>query len=263
MSRGRSVACLSVACLSVAGLLASGLTAPAHAISAEEIVSRNVQARGGATALAGLKSLRRAGHLVQPGASQLITLTDLRERPGRVRVDVTFQGLTQIVAFDGTRAWQVQPFEGRKEAATMSDDEAKSLRLASDLDGAWVDAQAKGHTIEYLGTEEVDGTVAYKLRVHLKWGDDLTVWFDSDTWMVMRDLQRTVVRGAEQETETDYGDYEKVDGVFIPMSEESGPRNSPSSAKTKFVWEKAEGNVPPPGDAFSMPQATGSAGAAR
>jgi outer membrane lipoprotein-sorting protein len=252
-----------VACLSVAWLLASGMATPAHAISAEEVVSRNVQARGGAAALAALSSLRRSGHLVPAGSSQLITLTDLRERPGRVRSEVTFQGLTQIVAFDGSKAWQVQPFVGRKDPAAMSDDETKSLRLSADLDGAWVDAQAKGHTIEYLGTEEIDGTAAHKLRVHLKWGDDLTVWFDSDTWMVMRDLQKTVVRGAEQETETDYGDYEKVGGVYVPMSEESGPRNSASSAKTKFVWEKAEGNIAVSADAFSMPQAAASAGATR
>jgi outer membrane lipoprotein-sorting protein len=258
MSRNRFVARLSIC-----WLLSCGMIASAHAISADEIVSRNVQARGGAAALAALKSLRRSGHLVQPGSSQQITLSDLRERPGRVRFDLTFQGLTQVVAFDGTRAWQVQPFEGRKEPAAMSDDQTKALRLASDLDGAWVDAPAKGHTIEYLGTEEVDGTVAYKVRVHLKWGDDVTVWFDSDSWMVMRDRQKTVVRGAEQETETDYGDYEKVDGVFIPMSEESGPRNSPSSAKTKYVWEKAEGNVPVAADAFSMPPAAPSAGATR
>ena len=109
----------------------------------------------------------------------------------------------------------------------MSEDDAKPFRLAADLDGPWVDAKAKGHTLEYLGTEDVDGTLAHKLRVQLKWGGDLTVWIDPDTWMVIRDLQKAMVRGAEQEVETDYGDYEKVGGVYLPMSEESGPRNSP------------------------------------
>lgn len=186
---------------------------PALAITAEEIVARNVEARGGAGALASLKSLRRTGRLVLPGRNLLITLSEVEERPGRIRREATFQGLTQIQAFDGEKGWQVQPFEGRKDPALMSGDDAKPLRLAADLDGPWVDANPKGHALEYLGTEDVDGTNAHKLRVRLRWGGDVTVWFDPDTWMVIRELQRSTVRGAEQEVETDFGDYEKVGGV--------------------------------------------------
>jgi outer membrane lipoprotein-sorting protein len=244
--------------------IGAGVASAAGAITAEEVVAKNVEARGGAAALAALHSLRRSGRLVVPGQSVLITLSDLRVRPGRVREEATFQGLTQIRAFDGSKAWQIQPFEGRKDPAMMTDDDARPLRYAADLDSAWVDAKAKGHTLEYLGTEEVDGTVAHKLRVRLKWGDEVTVWIDPDTWMVMRELRRTVARGAEQETETDYSDYERVAGVYVPMSEESGPRNSPSSAKTKSVWEKAEANIPVAADAFAFPEkAAAPAGASR
>ena len=226
---------------------------PAAAITAEEIVAKNVAARGGAGALAAVHSLHRSGRLVLAHQSILITVSDLRERPGRVRQETTFQGLTQVRAFDGTKAWQVQPFGGRKEPATMSDDDSKALRLASDLDGSWVDAKAKGYTLEYLGTEDIDGTLAHKLRVRLKSADEVTVWIDPDTWMVIRDLRKFIVRGAEHETETDYGDYEKVSGIYVPMSEESGPRDSPPSSKSKAIWDKAEVNVTVAADAFAPP----------
>jgi hypothetical protein len=226
---------------------------PAPAITAEEIVAKNVEARGGPAALASLQSLRRTGAFVLPGRNILITVNDVRMRPGRVRQEATFQGLTQIQAFDGEKGWQVQPFEGRKEPSFMSEDDTKPFRLAADLDGPWVDAKAKGHTLEYLGTEDVDGTVAHKLRVRLKWGGDVTVWIDPDTWMVIRDVQRTVVRGADQEVETDYGDYEKVGGVFIPMSEESGSLNSPPSSRGKSVYDKAEASVAFGPDVFAFP----------
>ena len=238
--------------------------APALAITAEEIVAKNVEARGGAAALASLRSLRRTGRYVLPGRNIQITLTEVRERPGRIREEATYQGLTQIQAFDGEKGWQVQPFEGRKEPVLMSEDDAKPFRLAADLDGAFVNAKAKGHTLEYLGTEDVDGTLAHKLRVGLKWGGDVTVWIDPDTWMVIRDLQTTTVRGAEQETETDYGDYEKVGGVYVPMSEESGPRNSPSAERGKSIYDRAEANVAVAADAFAFPaKAAAPAGAGR
>ena len=146
----------------------------------------------------------------------------------------------------------------------MSEDDAKSFRLAADLDGPFVNAKAKGHAVEYLGTEDVDGTLAHKLRVRLKWGGDVTAWIDSDTWMVMRDVRTTTVRGAEQEVETDYGDYEKVGGVFVPMSEESGPRNSPPASRGKSIYDKAEANVAVTADAFAFPEAAAApAGAGR
>ncbi len=235
----------------------------AAASTADEIVAKNVEARGGAAALTSLKSLRRTGRFVLPGRNLLITLTEVRERPGRIRQEATYQGLTQIQAFDGEKGWQVQPFEGRKDPALMSEDDAKPFRLAADLDGVFVNAKAKGHTLEYLGTEDVDGTLAHKLRVGLKWGGEVTVWIDPDTWMVIRDLQTSTVRGAEQVTETDYGDYERVGGVYVPMSEESGPRNSPPASRGKSIYDKAEANVAVARDAFAFPAAAAPAGASR
>src|ERR1017187_3067735 len=158
-----------------------GASRNAAAVTADEIVAKNVEARGGSAALASLKSLRRTGRFGLPGRSLLITQSEVRERPGRIRQEATYQGLTQIQAFDGEKGWQVQPFEGRKDPALMSEDDAKPFRIAADLDGTFVDAKAKGHTVEYLGTEDVDGTLAHKLRVRLKRGGEVTVWIDPDT----------------------------------------------------------------------------------
>jgi hypothetical protein len=92
----------------------------------------------------------------------------------------------------------------------------------------------------------------------------VTIWIDPDTWMVIRDLQRVMVRGSEQEVETDYGDYEKVGGVFVPMSEESGPRNSPPASRPKSIYDRAEGNVAVAADAFAFPaKAAAPSGAGR
>ncbi len=239
------------------------LSSPLFAITAEEIVAKNVEARGGAAALASVKTLRRTGRLVQSGRRSLLTLTLLNARPDKLREERTFQGLTAIEAWDGARGWQVQPFGGRKQPALMSEDDAQPLRIAADLDGPWVDAKAKGHALDYLGTEDVDGTLAHKVRVRLKQGGELTVWIDPDTWMVIRDLERLTVRGAEQETETDYSDYEKAGGVYVPMSEASGRPGSPPASRAKAVWEKAEANVPVAGDAFAFPAQAAPAGAGR
>ena len=116
----------------------------------------------------------------------------------------------------------MQPFEGRRDAQRTSADEAKEIAREADLDGPLVDWREKGHRVEYLGTEDVDGTPAHKLRVTRKDGDTQYVYLDPDHWLEIRIVTETRVRGVERVTETDLGTYEQVAGVWIPMSRESG-----------------------------------------
>lgn len=237
------------------GVWCSGAKAGVPTLTAEQIVARHVEARGGLERLRALKSLRRTGHLVYPGMKVTISVVELRARPGRVRMENVLDGLTSVDAFDGQVAWKVRPFNGRKDPERTSADEAKAFRLGADLEGPLVDHQAKGHKVTLLGTEELDGTPCYKLRIDLKWGDQLISYVDPESFMVLREVQRTVIRGAEQFTEVDYGDYERVGGVFVPMLEESGPRDSPSSEKGKVVYERAEADVPVDDAVFAFPSA--------
>jgi len=239
--------------LALLACVVAGAAAPALAITADDIIASNINARGGAEKLKAIESLKREGHLVVPGANYDIRISTLVARGGKVRNEFTLQGLTEVDAYDGKDAWKIDPFEGRKDPARMSADEAKPLVLESDMDSPLVDYRAKGHTVEYLGLEEVDGTPAHKLRVHLGTGDEVLYYIDPDTFMIIRDVQKQFVRGAEQETETDYGEYEKVNGVYVPMTEESGPKNSASSDKQQFVFDKAEANIAVDAAVFAYP----------
>ncbi len=234
------------AALALAVAAAQFLAPPAAAAApptADEIIAHNVAARGGAERLKALTNLRRSGHLVIPGLNIEVGYVQVQTRAGDYRAEVTLQGLTQINAYDGHEAWRVSPFQGRKDPARMSADEAKGLALSADIAGPFVDYKAKGHSVEVLGSEDIDGTPAYKLRVHLKWGDEAIFWFDPDTWMVIRELDKQMLRGAEDFTETDYGEYEQVAGVYLPMTLEQGDKDSDASRKQKIVFEHAEANV--------------------
>lgn len=241
-----------LACLVALGSAAAS-AAGSGSPTLDEIISHNVAARGGADKLKALATLERDGRLVIPGFNIELKVKELKTRSGDYRQDVTLQGMTQIQSYDGTQAWQVQPFDGRKDPSLMSEDEAKAFKLGADIELPFVDAKAKGHTVELLGLEEIDGTPAYKLRVALKWGDESTFWIDPDSWMVIRELDRQTVRGAVQLTETDFGEYEQVAGVYVPMTEEQGPKDSDSSQKQKIVYEKASANVALPSNEFSFP----------
>jgi hypothetical protein len=229
--------------------------ASAQSLTADEIIRKNVEARGGAEALTNLKALRREGRLVIPGFNAELNVAETKQRGGGYRMEVTFQGLTQVVAYDGRETWQIDPFAGRKDPERLAPDsqQAKSAALSADIDTPLVDYRTKGARAEYLGEEDVDGTPAHKLRMTLKSGDVATYFIDPDSWMIIRLLEKQLVRGAESEAETDFGEYEKVGGVYVPMTEEFGEPGTPSTAKQKFVFEKAESVEPMPTSHFAFP----------
>ena len=159
--------------------------------------------------------------------------------------------MTMVQAFDGKDGWKISPFQGRKDPEKLSSDDTKSLMEDAEVDGALVDWKEKGSTVEYLGTEDVDGTLAHKLKVTRKNGDVNYVYLDPEHFLEIRITTQRTEHGAQVETETDLSDYEKVNGVYLPLSIEAGRKGS--SDKQKVILDKAEGNVPVDDQAFAFP----------
>jgi hypothetical protein len=219
----------------------------------DELVSKNVEAKGGADALQALQSLRLTGKLlVREGQIELAYL-QTKKRPDEIRTEATLQGMTQIEAYDGKEGWRISPFQGRKDPEKMSADDVKPLMEDAEIDGPLVNWKAKGSTVDYLGTEDVDGTPAHKLKVVRKNGDVSFVYLDPDHFLEIRIVTQRVRHGAQEEVETDIGDYEKAGGVFVPTSIESGRKGDPD--KQKVVIDKTEANVPVNDAIFHFPAA--------
>ena len=224
----------------------------AFAYTAAELAAKNVAARGGIDKLNAIQSLRQSGKLLLNGGTLEVAFTALVERPHSIRYEVQLQGLTRVQAYDGSGAWQIDPFQGRKDPEKLSADDAKGLEEdAADFAGPLVDYQAKGYRLDYLGTEDIDGTEAHKLRVTRGNGDVVYVYLDPDHFLEIRTVNRRIEHGVPNETITDYGDYEQVSGVYLPFAQESYQKGS--SNRQKVQIEKAQANVAPDKSVFSFP----------
>jgi hypothetical protein len=240
-------------------LAAAALTAPASyaqeakQMTVDQLVAKNVEAKGGAEALHALQSVKLTGKMLVNGGQLELGYAQTKKRPGAVRTEVSLQGMTAVQAYDGEEGWKISPFQGRKDPEKMSADDTKSLIEDAEVDGALVDWKEKGSTVEYLGTEDVDGTLAHKLKVTRKTGDVNYVYLDPDHFLEIRVVSQRRERGQLVEVETDLSDYEKINGVFMPFAIESGPKNS--SDKQKVILDKAEANTAPDDASFKFPAA--------
>ena len=205
---------LCVTLASSTALAASPAPAAAPALSLEQVLARNLEARGGAAKIAALRSLRLTGRVITGSGDDPTEAAfgQLQSRPANLRAEFTKQGLTSVSGYDSREGWALDPFNGRRDAQRLSVDDARGLSQAADLEGPLVNWAQKGHRVELLGTEDVDGTEAYKLRVALKDGDVLFVYLDPDYFLEIRIDAVRHLRGTERITETDLGSYEQVGG---------------------------------------------------
>src|SRR5215472_11670386 len=215
----------------------------------DEIIAKNVQARGGLEKLKAVKTLRTTVKFSD--GSFRAEFRQQNKRADKVWEEFIVQGMAQIQAYDGKTGWQISPFQGRKDPDLMSADDMKSLIVDADIDGPLVDYKEKGHKAELVGHDSVEGTDCYEVKLSMKNGDVRYYYLDTDSFLELKIEIQTTIRGALQESELYFGDYEQVNGVYYPFAVEQAQKGS--SSRAQFSVEKIEQNVSLDDGLFAMP----------
>lgn len=203
--------------LVICGVVALAARNPAAgAETAEDLVRKSIGARGGLEKIRAIRSIEETISTNQMGAD--LTGRIVMKRPGRLRIELNFQGKTMIRACDGKTAWSVVPFHGSPDPQEMPADEAKSLFEQADMDGPLVDFGSKGNRIELLGREDVEGALADKLKVTNARGDVSYLYLDAETGLRVRQSSKRRQQGSEVDVDTYLTNYKAVEGVLFPYS---------------------------------------------
>ncbi len=226
--------------------------AAAGAQTVDEIVARNVAARGGREALASVRTVRMTGRAIEGPGREAIVRREIA-RPGRIRTEFEFQGTTGVYAWDGSSGWRVSPLDGDFEPEPLPAEAAAVAAEQADIDGPLVDWKAKGHRVELVGTEALPGGGrAHHLKVTLKSGAVRDVWVDAATGLVVKTVSTRIWRGREVSLETTFGDYRESGGVQFPRTIETGVPGRPR--RLQIVVENVEVNPALDEARFRMPR---------
>jgi len=193
------------------------LSAVAGAETADGVVARYLAARGGAEKIHAIRTLDMTTTTAMMGRD--IDGEIFMKRPSKLRIELRVEDKKIIRAFDGKVAWSVFPFHGGgPDPEEMPADEAKSLAAQADIDGPLIDARAKGNAVELAGTEDVEGSPAYRLKVTLAGGDVTTIYIDKETGLRVRETSKVRQQGTEVESDRYFSSYKRVEGVAFPFS---------------------------------------------
>lgn len=236
--------------LILALLLLSSVNVSAQSV--DEIIGRYLKSIGGLDKIQAVKTVRRTGKFIGGGGFEAVVVQE-NKRAKSVREEFSLQGMTAINAYDGSTAWKIEPWNGKKDAESLGEEEMKSILEDADFDGPLVDYQKKGYKVEFAGKDKFEGTETVKLKITNPNGD-IYIWhMDTDYYVPIKiDIKRTV-RGEEREYETVLGDYKEVAGWFMPFSIETNVKGRPD--KSKIVFETIQANVDIDDARFKMPTA--------
>lgn len=236
--------------LLAAAALALILPASGFAQTVDELVARNVAARGGTKAWQAVSSLQLSGRM-DVGKGMTVPYLLEQKRPGKMRLEFVFDDETAVQTFDGAAGWKLTPFRGRRNAEPMSDAELREAAGTSDLHGLLFDHAKRGHKVELLGREAVLGRDAFKLQVTLPGGAVRWVYLDAQSGLEVKAEALRKIGGRERRVETFYHDWRASDGLLIARRQET--RTEGEKVSHPFTVHSVRVNPPLDDARFAMP----------
>lgn len=218
----------------------------------DEVLDNHAKAIGGMDKLMAIKTVKFTGKFSGGGVD--VPVTYMIKRPNMVRMDVTFQGNSQIRSYDGTTAWQISPWSGKKDPEKMPAEDEKQMKEQADIEGPLVNHKAKGYTAELMGKEDMEGSEVYKVKLTDKDGDVSYYFLDSQSYLILKETKKRKIKEKEINSETLYGNYQQVEGITFPMSMEF--REVGQQQGQSGIMEKVELNIEIDDSIFKMPEAT-------
>jgi outer membrane lipoprotein-sorting protein len=229
-------------------LLAVLLDLPAFTqdMTADKIIAKNIQARGGIGKLAEIKTVRATYSSEEDGKP--VRLVELQKRPNKLRRDILFAGNTIVFAFDGKAAWQSDA--SGKGPNPAPDDLAQELKEEADIDGSLVNYKEKGSSVELVGKEKSDGTDVYNLKITLKEGPIRNIYIDAGNFLEVKETGFFVQRGKRVDFVTVFKNYRPVQGILFPFLIE---QKTGDEETQRTYLKKVEINLPVTDSTFTMP----------
>jgi hypothetical protein len=184
-----------------------------YAQTADEVIDKHLAAIGGKEKLLTLSSVVMEGTLTVQGMEIPVKLTQVHNKGQRV--DISAMGMNGYIIQTATEGWTYMPFQGQTKA------EATPAEVVKETSDAQIDAQGillnykdKGHAVEFLGKEDVEGTECFKLKVTMKNGLVQTLFFDPSTYFNIKTITKSKASGQEVEQTQTYSNFKKIDEGF-------------------------------------------------
>jgi len=217
-------------------------------LTLNEILKNYYQA-GNFDKLKEVNSIIMTGKIVQ---QDLMPVKIVRVRPDKYLMEFDVADLTAYQAYDGHTGWMTAPWTGNAAPQIMPAERMNDLKNRADMDGVLVNWKEKGHLLELIGRDSVNGIVVYKIKVTRKDGGIEYNFIDDNGFMLLKRVSYRMAAGKELLVENLYRDYRKVEGIPFAFTVETNN----AGRVNEIQFESVELNKPVDLKIFVMPEKT-------
>jgi len=210
----------------------------------DEIISRHISAIGGAENWKKVNTIIMEGTMNVMGNDVAVKVS--QEHNKGTRQDISVAGMTGYVFVTPSGGYSYMPFQGQQAPEPMTAEDVKEGLDDLDIQGNLLDYKAKGHSVELLGTEDVQGTECYKLKVIRKNSGEQTVFIDKNSFLIIKTSAKRKAMGQEMDINVEFSDYRDVNGIKLPYALTQGFGT--------IVMSSVKVNEPISAEAFSNPK---------
>lgn len=194
----------------------SGAALQSKAQSADEIIGKHQAAMGGDAKLKSLKAMVSEGNMSVQGMEFPFKVSVISNTG--MRMEFEAMGTHNIQVATPTGGWYFLPIQQQTEPVDASAEDMKDVGNDLDLQGEIIDAKAKGHNLELVGKETIDGKEAYKFKLTRKNGTVANYFIDAASYYIVKRIHSATVQGQTMELETKMSEFKKTDDGYVYAS---------------------------------------------
>ena len=199
-------------------LLLAGFLVAANFIKAQtvdDIINKHIEAMGGLEKLNSIKTIHTEGVAVAPNGME-ITINAWIDNNKLYRREMDFGVGKGLMVLTDKGGWNTDRQGGMNQ---MKEEGYRRLEYQLDCAGPLVGYAAKGHKVELLGKETIDGKEYFKIKLTHKNGNDLNYFIDAATYYIGRMSFKGGMRGPNADPNAEmvvtFSNYAKTDDKFI------------------------------------------------
>lgn len=196
-------------------LLSLGFTTLMSAQSVDEIIAKHIEAHGGAEKWDAISSMTISGNFTS--FSQEHDFFAVKSNKGEYYSTLNIGQHKVVEAFDGIKGWTDDPWFEVPFPRALNNIEINAFKQKAEFFTPFYKYKEKGHSVEYIGEENVDGVDTYVIKLTRHNGMLETWYLDKNTYLEFKSVSQWTDFAMPSSAESYFEDFRTVNGLVIPF----------------------------------------------